>query len=385
MADSRFAAVFMILLAMSLRSFAADAPSQEGLLVVWHFDVGQADCTLLRSPTGKSILIDCGDANWNSSREVRRVAPRIAELIGGTSLDYVVLTHLNVDHVGYVGHGGLWGLFETFGFEAKHIMVRDYMTYPGDLASKGYTLWATYLRQLATSCDVRFPCLGAAIDLEDGVTLTVCSIDGNGLVSPNLTSTWCPVTENELSLGVLISYGAFQEWIGGDLGGTSTQRWFGGDCEAYLDIETSACRLIGDVDVLRVNHHGSAYSTNATFLANTAPEVAIISVGETRAYGHPALSVLERLAAACDVYITTRGNSDGPMATSMFDAARYPNVHVDVGDVVLATDGASYWVNGTQYSVDVPDRVDADGDGYFLEADPDDSSADVVPVPQMAD
>jgi hypothetical protein len=51
--------------------------------------------------------------------------------------------------------------------------------------------------------------------------------------------------------------------------------------------------------------------------------------------------------------------------------------------VVLRTaDGLDYWVAGDRYvATDLP-RVDADGDGYFQEADPDDTSGLVVPVPR---
>ena len=34
------------------------------LLRIYHFDVDEADCTLLLSPGGVVVLFDCGDAGW---------------------------------------------------------------------------------------------------------------------------------------------------------------------------------------------------------------------------------------------------------------------------------------------------------------------------------
>ena len=370
-------AVLLILLAIAVLGLYC--LSNE--LTLYHFDVDQADCTLLISPSGVSVLFDCGDAGWNSSRELRNLAPRLESILGCRSLDYIVISHLHVDHVGYVGYGGLWGLLETYGFQARNILIRDFHNYPGDLNSKGFGLWLDYFENDAEELNLRIPSLGDIVDLLDGVTLTVCSIDGNGLLDPNFPDSACPVSENELSLGILVSYGNFQEWIGGDLGGTCVQRWFGGNCLQYYDIETSAAALIGDVEVLRVNHHGSSYSSNDVFLGNLDPEVSIISVGETKSYGHPSLNALGRLLATSDVYITTLGNKDGPIVEGKIDLPNTTNLFAGLGPdpIIIVTDGTTFIVNGTEYSVNPATRVDADGDGYFVEVDPDDSDPNVVP------
>jgi competence protein ComEC len=50
-----------------------------------------------------------------------------------------------------------------------------------------------------------------------------------------------------------------------------------------------------DIDVLKVGHHGSKYSSSDLFLEETTPDFAVISVGEKNRYGHPGKEVITRL------------------------------------------------------------------------------------------
>ena len=52
-------------------------------------------------------------------------------------------------------------------------------------------------------------------------------------------------------------------------------------------------------------HHGSKYSTTEELLEAVRPEVAVISVGKSNSYGHPAPETLERLdRAGAELYRT---------------------------------------------------------------------------------
>jgi competence protein ComEC len=53
-------------------------------------------------------------------------------------------------------------------------------------------------------------------------------------------------------------------------------------------------------EVLKVGHHGSAYSSTPAFIAAVHPRYAIISVGRHNLFGHPApptLATLRRIGA----------------------------------------------------------------------------------------
>lgn len=87
---------------------------------------------------------------------------------------------------------------------------------------------------------------------------------------------------NELCMAVLVSAGDYDILVTGDMPAAQEQ--------ALTELYD-----IGDVDLLLVGHHGSAYSTSQPFLDVTKPETAIISVGADNSYGHPREEVLERL------------------------------------------------------------------------------------------
>ena len=60
------------------------------------------------------------------------------------------------------------------------------------------------------------------------------------------------------------------------------------------------------VDILKVAHHGSGYSTSSEFLAAAGPAAAIISCGRNNSYGHPHVATLQRLEdAKVPWYLTT--------------------------------------------------------------------------------
>jgi len=59
------------------------------------------------------------------------------------------------------------------------------------------------------------------------------------------------------------------------------------------------------VEVLKVAHHGSAYSTGGDFLRVVQPELAVYSAGVGNRYGHPADTTLDRLHSIGAVVLGT--------------------------------------------------------------------------------
>jgi len=69
-------------------------------LLIYSIDVEGGQSTLLVSPAGKSLLVDTGWPGANG-RDVSRIQAAMADA-SISKLDYVLITHFHVDHVGGV-------------------------------------------------------------------------------------------------------------------------------------------------------------------------------------------------------------------------------------------------------------------------------------------
>jgi competence protein ComEC len=102
------------------------------------------------------------------------------------------------------------------------------------------------------------------------------------------------------------------------------------------EVERSIASLFSSMPmrVLKVAHHGSLTSSSMEFIRTLAPRVAVISVGRSNRFGHPAPAVLQRFADAhADVF---RTDQDGAIAVdtdgTMLDFHTFTGrrLHVDL-------------------------------------------------------
>ena len=211
---------------------------------VTFFSVGTADSALLRSENA-ALLVDTG---WTGSAAVSYMQGE------GRSLNAVLLTHADGDHA-----GGLEHLLQTVPVGA--VMVPRGMS------------WEGLEPALAAAQEKNIPILeltaGDAFTA-DAFTVTV--------LSPTAVREG---QENDDSLVLRV-----------DCAGRTLL--FTGDISA----RTEAALALPDCDVLKVPHHGSATATSDALLAQTTPELAVLSVGTPNRYGFPRPEVLDRLAAS---------------------------------------------------------------------------------------
>lgn len=217
-------------------------------------DVGQADAILLRDGRS-SLLVDAGVDDEVVAALARAHVYR---------LDAVAVTHWDRDH-----WGGLPDLLET--------VAVDRILVPEGAAD-------------AVPGEVRDAFRGKIVELRAGDVLRV-----GGFVCKTVWPR-SPVTgeENADSLCLDVSYRQDGRELRALLTG-DTER---DELESYRD-------EVGDIDVLKVGHHGSKVSVDAASLGVLDPEVAIASAGAGNSYGHPSGECVEVLKAAGATFLCT--------------------------------------------------------------------------------
>ncbi|MDR3638419.1 MAG: ComEC/Rec2 family competence protein [Isosphaeraceae bacterium] len=246
-----------IVLALSLAATTLSAQffqrSRTGKPAVFEFlDVGQGDSILIRSPEGKTALIDAG-----TSTHVVQTLKRL----GISSLDLVVVSHHHSDH-----YGGMHAVIEQF--HPKYF-----------LASNRSHTTSLYLKLLK---EVRDQGIQTIYPTERARKIELGSLVLTVFPQPPEDKK----EENNNSIGIRVDDGAVSLLLTGDSEETERQWW----------IQTCP-NLIRNAQILKLAHHGSRNGTDAHWLDLVKPEVAVASVGTGNDYGHPHRETLSLLAS----------------------------------------------------------------------------------------
>jgi len=200
---------------------------------VYYIDVGQGDSTLVITPFRKQVyLIDTGGIYYKKDEftiSKYKTIPLLKSL-GIRSIDYLVLTHGDFDHMGEAEY-----MLESF--SVKNLIIN--CNKKNDLELKLATLYEDKL---------------SSVDSIQGATPLSCR-DYEG--------------ENDSSIALSFDFNGKTFYFGGDLH------------NGYQD------RFKFHIDVLKLSHHGSKTSTSTYFLDHTSPSIAVASVGRNNLYGHP--------------------------------------------------------------------------------------------------
>jgi len=253
-----------------LLSTSSSTASQATTLHVAFIDVGQGDSALLQTSDGVNVLIDGGPVD---------AGPTVVAYLqqeGVDTIDVVVMSHPHADHI-----GGLGAVFSS-------TIPVDAVVYNGQACytSACLDVWAGMQARGLT------PTPAVA-----GQTYAWGPISA-AVANPQPT----PVgNQNEDSVVLRVGYGQDYFLFTGDIGTTT---------EGTLLAQGAPV----EAAVLKVAHHGSRYSSSATFLAAVDPGFAVISVGAGNPYGHPTQETLDRLrAAGACIFRTDR---DGTLTVS---------------------------------------------------------------------
>lgn len=227
----------------------------DGKLHVYFLNVGQGDATFIETPDKFQVLIDGGPDNSVLS-ELSKVMP-----FYDREIDLVAFTHPQNDHI--------FGLVEVL----KRYKVKNVMFSSVVYQNRAYEEIKSIIEE--KGINVMDPVAGERLQIGKAAFLDVMypfeSVSGTEVDNPN-----------DISMSLKLDY----------LGKSFL---FSGDAELKEEMEMVNSGEDIDVDVLKINHHGSKTSSAELFLESTTPELAVISVGKQNPYGHPNESVLERL------------------------------------------------------------------------------------------
>lgn len=261
------AGVFFLIVALFSGGSGPLADSDDRLRVAF-FDVGQGDAILITTPHKETILVDGGPDSSILSR------------LGSTlpfsdhEIDLMIVTHNHADHI-----TGLNRVLERY--DVKRVWISGAIH-----TTNEYLKLLEQLRDKHIPTDVVFR--GAEATL-DGVQLKV-------LHPITKAESIQPDDQHDATLVTRVVYGQTSFLLTGDIDADHEQAIISSG-------ETVAAH------VLKVAHHGSKTGTSQLFLDAVKPIYAVMQVGESNTYGHPAQSVIDRLVALrVDVF---RTDNDG--------------------------------------------------------------------------
>lgn len=209
-----------------------------------HFiNTGNSDSILIIKDN-KAALIDGGD------NDDEKLVVSYLKNQGIKELEYIFATHPHADHI-----GGLDAVIDNI--KVKNLYVSN-----GDANTKSYRDFILSATDKGLNPSV--PLLNSEFKLSDS-TFKVLSVANSE--DPNNNSIVLLYTNGNDKVLLM------------------------GDAEAEIEKSINP----GDVDLLKVGHHGSYSSTTRAFVEKITPEYAVILAGNDNKYGHPHVETVELL------------------------------------------------------------------------------------------
>ncbi len=313
----------------------AAVPQERGLEIRW-IDVEGGAATLVTTPDGESLLMDCG---WPGERDAERIARAVREA-GLSRIDHFLTSHGHVDH---------WGGLEEL---ARRVPIGRFYDHgfpegsPRDIDPK---LKEAYLRVTGGKSAVLAP--GDEVPLK-GARVRIVSAHGRVLgeppgapqvrrceANPEHPARPEDASDNARSLGFILEFRGFRFLNLGDL------TW---NVEHKL---VCPANLVGPVDVYQVTHHGMDISNHPALLAAAAPTVAVVNNGARKGGSAETYRRLRAVAGLRDVFQVHRNVATGPQDNAPPEFVANDAERCEGAGIRLAVDPS-----GKAYAVEVPSK-----------------------------
>lgn len=213
------------------------------------FEVGEADCHLIKYPYNKNtILIDTGKNEYKIKNEV---IPYLKS-IGIKKIDYLIITHGDLDHI-----GGSITLINNF--QVKHVIL-----------NKG--TFTDLEKELIKNLNKK--------KIPYQININKINLSNHTIYLLNNTKY---NNENDNSI---ITYFTYQKY----------KFLYMGDASITTEDNLLENYNLNNISILKVGHHGSNTSSSKDFISQINPSISLISVGENNIYHHPNKEVINNLS-----------------------------------------------------------------------------------------
>lgn len=262
---------------------------------VSFLDVGQGDAVLIRTSSGKQVLVDGGGTvrfgreaeNWRERRDPYEVGRKtVVPLLykrGVHQLDLLVISHLDSDHI-----GGLKAVAESLPIKAVlwNGTLKDSddaMALMRELERLDIPMYAADMNsELKLDTDSSIRIIGGAEALQEGL------VDHRIAMAEE---------QNGRSVAMVIRLHERTFLLAGDADEAQEERIVRQLTDGLAAVHNGLKdETAANIDVMKVSHHGSKTSTSPLWLDYWKPRVAVISAGRNNIYGHPHPSVVQRLS-----------------------------------------------------------------------------------------
>ncbi len=231
-----------------------------GDLETTFLDIGQGDAILIRSPRGRTIVLDTGGVPRTGQTEYdpgEKILVPYLRRLGISRIDMLLLSHAHDDHI-----QGARSLLKSMTVQMLVTAPQFYETPAGAELIRNFAAKGTDVRKITG---------GEKILFGENIIMEVLSPPGDLVMG-----------ENNDSLVIRLCFGDFHILLTGDAEEPVLQRLV--DSFSPLHAE-----------VVKVPHHGSKNAWLESFYRAVNPRLAVISVGKN-CFGHPSGQVLEGLS-----------------------------------------------------------------------------------------
>jgi len=314
-----------------LASLLAAAPQEPKGLEIVYVDVEGGAATLIRTPSGETILVDAG---WPEDRDAERIRRALVETLAAKQIDHYITSHWHLDHWGAIGRvAALVPVNRYYGHVFPDTPQEDIVPEMKDQwmrVSEGRRVWVK---------------AGDHLPLQGGVDVTFLSSNGDVIGEPAGTAQVLACArhpaaeldpgENARSVGFRLTFGGFRFLDLGDL------TW---NVEHRLVCPRN---LIGPIDVYQVTHHGWDPSNHPALVSAIAPTAAVINNGAKKGGTPKVFRTLRATASIRDIWQLHR-NVETTAADNASPELTANDEESCKGEIVrlsVAPDGKSYTVS----------------------------------------